>query len=145
MATDLGKVGMRARGNWNSSNTYEVLDAVSYNNGFYLAVQAVPANTVPTNTTYWQQCVAIPAPRMDNNSMAISLYANKTTEPFTITTSKFYRLRVNASGKISILTSDSSLLYTVYSADGGANTALIYLEAGEYTYTTGAAAGGIYN
>ena len=57
MATDLGKVGMRARGDWTSSATYEVLDVVSYQNGLYVAKQAVPANTVPTNTTYWQVAI----------------------------------------------------------------------------------------
>jgi hypothetical protein len=55
--TDLGKVGMRARGDWNSSTAYEVLDVVTYNNGLYIAKQAVPANTAPTNTTYWQLAV----------------------------------------------------------------------------------------
>lgn len=54
MATDLGKVGIVMKGTWSSSATYEVLDAVSYNNGLYIAKQAVPANTAPTNTTYWQ-------------------------------------------------------------------------------------------
>lgn len=54
MATDLGKVGMRMRGNWSNAATYEVLDAVSYNGGIYIAKQNVPANTAPTNTTYWQ-------------------------------------------------------------------------------------------
>ena len=54
MATDLGKVGIVMKGTWSSSATYEALDAVSYNNGLYIAKQAVPANTAPTNTTYWQ-------------------------------------------------------------------------------------------
>ena len=54
MATDLGKVGMVTKGDWNSSATYEVLDVVSYQDGLYVAKQAVPANTLPTNTTYWQ-------------------------------------------------------------------------------------------
>lgn len=54
MAADLGKVGMRMRGDWSNSATYEVLDAVSYQDGLYIAKQAVPANTLPTNTTYWQ-------------------------------------------------------------------------------------------
>ena len=58
MATDLGKVGMRAIGDWSNSATYEVLDVVSYQNGLYVAKQAVPANTVPTNTTYWQNAVS---------------------------------------------------------------------------------------
>ena len=54
MATDLGKVGIRMRETWNSSTAYEVLDAVTYQGSLYIAKQAVPANTVPTNTTYWQ-------------------------------------------------------------------------------------------
>lgn len=54
MATLVGKVGIVMKGAWSSSTAYEVLDAVSYNNGLYIAKQAVPANTVPTNTTYWQ-------------------------------------------------------------------------------------------
>ena len=54
MATDLGKVGMRLRGTYNAANTYEVLDVVTYNNGLYIAKTSVPANTAPTNTTYWQ-------------------------------------------------------------------------------------------
>ena len=57
MATDLGKVGMVMKGAWSSSATYEVLDAVSYNGGLYIAKQAVPANTAPTNTTYWQAAI----------------------------------------------------------------------------------------
>lgn len=56
-ATDLGKVGMRARGSWSNSTTYEVLDIVSYNNSLYIAKQAVPANTAPTDTTYWQPAI----------------------------------------------------------------------------------------
>ena len=59
MATDLGKVGIVMKGDWNSSATYEALDAVTYNNGLYIAKQAVPANTVPTNTTYWQPAVVV--------------------------------------------------------------------------------------
>ena len=57
MATDVGKVGFRARGDWSSASTYEVMDVVSYNNGLYVAKQNVPANTAPTNTTYWQTAV----------------------------------------------------------------------------------------
>lgn len=57
MATNLGKVGMVTKGNWSSSATYEVLDVVYYNNGTYIAKQAVPANTAPTNTTYWQKAL----------------------------------------------------------------------------------------
>ena len=60
MAPDLGKVGIRLRGNWNSTNTYEVLDMVYYNNSSYIAKQAVPANTLPTDTTYWQVSLAAP-------------------------------------------------------------------------------------
>lgn len=54
MATDVGKVGIVMKGAYNSENTYENLDCVSYNGGLYIAKQNVPANTAPTNTTYWQ-------------------------------------------------------------------------------------------
>lgn len=57
MATLIGKVGIVMKGDYNSANTYEVLDAVSYNGGLYVAKQAVPANTLPTNTTYWQKAI----------------------------------------------------------------------------------------
>ena len=57
MATDIGKVGMVVKGAWSSASTYEILDVVSYNNGLYVAKQDVPANTAPTNTTYWQVAI----------------------------------------------------------------------------------------
>ena len=57
MATDLGKVGIVMKGAYNSANTYEELDAVKYNTGTYIAKQAVPAGTTPTNTTYWQEAL----------------------------------------------------------------------------------------
>ena len=59
MATDLGKVGMVTKGTWSNSTTYEVLDTVTYNGTLYVAKQAVPAGTLPTNTTYWQNAVDV--------------------------------------------------------------------------------------
>lgn len=53
--TDIGRAGMVMKGNYNSAATYETLDAVSYNNGLYIAKQNVPVNILPTNTTYWQR------------------------------------------------------------------------------------------
>ena len=58
MATNVGRVGMVTKGAWINSATYEVLDVVTYNNGLYIAKQAVPANTLPTNTTYWQMAIS---------------------------------------------------------------------------------------
>ena len=87
MATDLGKVGMRARGSWNSSTTYEVLDVVSYNNSLYIAKQAVPANTAPTNTTYWQ--VAFSASNIEN---PVVLESIAVTTDATLGTVNFKRL-----------------------------------------------------
>lgn len=66
MATDLGKVGIVMKGTWSNSATYEVLDAVSYSGATYIAKQNVPANTLPTNTTYWQVGYAI-----DENAVAV--------------------------------------------------------------------------
>lgn len=56
-ATDIGKVGIVMKGNYNSESSYEVLDGVYYDNSTYIAKQAVPAGTAPTNTTYWQVAV----------------------------------------------------------------------------------------
>lgn len=55
--TNIGRVGIVMKGGYNSELSYEALDAVSYNNGLYVAKQDVPAGTVPTNTTYWQMAV----------------------------------------------------------------------------------------
>lgn len=75
-ATDLGKVGIVMKGTWSSSAAYEVLDAVSYNSGLYIAKQAVPANTLPTNTTYWQPGAIIPdAPNKMADGVDITSYA----------------------------------------------------------------------
>ena len=56
--TDIGRAGIVMKGDYNSASTYETLDAVSYQNGLYIAKQNVPAGTVPTNTTYWQKAVS---------------------------------------------------------------------------------------
>lgn len=55
--TDIGRAGIVMKGDYNSASTYETLDAVSYQNGLYVAKQNVPAGIVPTNTTYWQCAV----------------------------------------------------------------------------------------
>ncbi len=57
MATNLGRVGMVMKGTYNSASTYETLDAVTYNNGLYVAKQNVPAGTTPVNTSYWQPAI----------------------------------------------------------------------------------------
>lgn len=77
MATDLGKVGVVTKGTWSNSATYEVLDAVSYDNGFYIAKQAVPAGTLPTNTTYWQKAVSNIMRRLSlgsNDTASVTVY-----------------------------------------------------------------------
>lgn len=55
--TDIGRAGMVTKGDYNSASTYETLDAVSYQNGLYVAKQNVPAGILPTNTTYWQSAI----------------------------------------------------------------------------------------
>lgn len=49
-----GRVLIMPKGAWNTTDTYSMLDLVSYNGSSYVAKQSVPANTLPTNTTYWQ-------------------------------------------------------------------------------------------
>lgn len=64
--TDLGKVGVVTKGTWSNSATYEVLDMVSYAGAAYIAKQAVPEGTLPTNETYWQ-------PAMVSNGAAVDI------------------------------------------------------------------------
>jgi len=51
----IGKVRMTPKGEFNSSNTYEVLDVVMNTtmNKLYIAKQAVPTNSNLNDTTYW--------------------------------------------------------------------------------------------
>lgn len=49
-----GRVLLIPKGAWNSTDTYSMLDLVSYNGSSYIAKTSVPANTLPTNTSYWQ-------------------------------------------------------------------------------------------
>lgn len=52
-ATDLGKVGIVMKDEWDSTVPYEALDAVKYLGDLYIAKIDTPANTLPTNTDYW--------------------------------------------------------------------------------------------
>ena len=50
-----GKDGrsLRPRGEWSASAAYAYLDLVSYQGSSYVALKAVPAGTLPTDTSYW--------------------------------------------------------------------------------------------
>lgn len=52
--TVLGAVGVLPVGEWSSANTYNRLDIVTYQGSSYVAIDDVPLNTLPTDTTYWQ-------------------------------------------------------------------------------------------
>lgn len=55
MVYDLGKIIPRVKGNYSSSQQYEMLDIVYYQGSSYIAKSASKfSNKVPTNTTYWQ-------------------------------------------------------------------------------------------
>ena len=51
----VGKDGrsLRPRGEWSASAAYAYLDLVSYQGSSYVALKAVPAGTLPTDTSYW--------------------------------------------------------------------------------------------
>lgn len=101
MATLIGKVGIVMKGNWSSSATYETLDAVYYNSNTYIAKQAVPANTLPTNTTYWQIALASPIqqPTIINEVLDFTSAADTTYTglSFTIPANKCFVIRADAS------------------------------------------------
>ena len=49
------QVTIKPRGEWSSSvSDYKRLETITYNGSSYMALQDVPQNTLPTNTTYWQ-------------------------------------------------------------------------------------------
>lgn len=50
-----GKDGksLRPMGAWSSGTVYRYLDLVNYQGSSYVALSAVPAGTLPTNTSYW--------------------------------------------------------------------------------------------
>ena len=76
MATSVGRVARVMKGTWSSSATYEMLDAVSYNNGLYIAKQNVPAGTLPTTSTYWQ--VALDLSNIYPTDQALTIPASGT-------------------------------------------------------------------
>ena len=51
---ELERVSIVPKGVWNSQNTYERLDIVSYNGSSYIARQNVPVNISLSNTNYWK-------------------------------------------------------------------------------------------
>lgn len=53
-----GRVAIVPKGDWDSSEAYKRLDAVTYNNILYIAKKVVPKNTAVTNTDYWMPSVA---------------------------------------------------------------------------------------
>ncbi len=53
-----GRVAIVPKGDWDSSEAYKRLDAVTYNNILYIAKKVVPKNTAVTNTDYWMLSVA---------------------------------------------------------------------------------------
>ena len=134
MAIELGKVGMRMRGAWSSSATYEVLDAVSYNNGTYIAKQDMPANTAPTNTTYWQP--AIDAAIIGSDSIAVPGVSNIIAGLNKI---QFYQHSVanNGTGAGLVGTSGFYLVIATSTADASAYYfGVIYKASGSYPICT---------
>lgn len=81
MATLVGKVGIVMKGDWSSSATYETLDAVGYNGGTYIAKQNVPANTAPTNTTYWQAALVNTNQALDISNLKLEYDSAGSTAP----------------------------------------------------------------
>lgn len=85
MATNVGRVGIVMKGTWSSSATYEGLDAVTYNGALYIAKQDVPANTLPTNATYWQAALELTTQIYSLTDVKLEYSSSGATNPtFTI-------------------------------------------------------------
>lgn len=138
MATDLGKVGMRARGDWSSSVTYEVMDAVSYNNGLYIAKQNVPENTAPPNTTYWQVAFSNEYSGFDA-SVDLSPYSSASNQ-YTIPKDGYIKLTVNSNSasNAAILLINNSLEedYMLPQLNQGNLSKLLYINKGLKVHCT---------
>lgn len=78
MATLIGRVGMVVKGAWDSSVAYDEMDVVTYNNSTYIAKQASPEGTLPTNTTYWQ--LALDASQLQPKEAGKGLSTNDYTD-----------------------------------------------------------------
>lgn len=57
MSAIAGRVAIVPKGTWNSVVSYQKLDAVSYEDGLYIAKTDVSAGTLPTDTSKWMFCV----------------------------------------------------------------------------------------
>lgn len=76
MSSVAGKVLIIPKGDYDSSETYEVLDQVLYNGLPYIAKQTTTGNA-PTNTTYWAKLVDMPTtvdnvPTQNSNNLVKS-------------------------------------------------------------------------
>lgn len=78
MGTLIGRVGMVVKGAWDSSVAYDTMDVVTYSNSTYIAKQALPAGTLPTNTTYWQ--LALDASQLQPKVPGMGLSENNYTD-----------------------------------------------------------------
>ena len=92
MATDLGKVGMVMKGDYNSASTYEALDVVTYNNALYVAIQSVPAGVAPTNATYWQEAISITTNKNNLNNREVLDSSYTSANPFVTPADGFLRV-----------------------------------------------------
>lgn len=131
MATDLGKVGIRMRGTWSGSTAYEVLDAVSYDNGLYIAKQAVPANTAPTNTTYWQSAVTMAnivyKDLLGNSTVTATVYKGAVIVFGRAATGKKGLAFIDSAGAVCELMSDPGITFSI---NGNTLTATSSLSGG---------------
>ena len=91
---------MVMKGNYNSSSTYEILDVVTYNNGTYIAKANVPANTDPSNTSYWQEAVTVPEESIMGTPVDLTSYTSES--PYTCPSNGYVSIngRNNTSGYI---------------------------------------------
>lgn len=92
-STNLGRVGIVPRGEYNSSTTYERLDVVTYQTKSYMAVTTSQGITPSEDRPEWQLLVAVPDYGPPKDGVATSFYVNPIsagTDLDTITTPGIY-------------------------------------------------------
>ena len=66
-------IGIIYKGNWDSTFSYDLYDAVFYNDSFYVCRQ-LNQNIVPTNNTYWSQVFTVKRTKIEDFSSVNNPY-----------------------------------------------------------------------
>ena len=108
-STNLGKVSVTPKGEWDDQVDYEKLDIVFDSNSgtSYIAVQDVPAETLLTDTDYWLELIG---PHNHDGRYYTSYHTSQTVS----VASSAQIMRIPSSGTDDKITTDTVVLSCVF-------------------------------